>query len=433
MPLDTAQGAAKTYGNYELGQKIAEGGMGSVYRARHVGTGEQFAIKVLSAHLVANQVLLQRFEQEFRAAGKLDHPNIVRAIDYGVENGVPYLVMELVEGETLGQRVERGGRLGEAEAIRIALQVAQGLHQAHAQGIIHRDVKPDNILLTPTGEAKLADLGLVKDAEGDLNLTRTGRGLGTPHFMSPEQFRNAKHADVRCDIYSLAASLYMAVTGELPFRSCSPLDAWMKKINNDLPAPCQMVPTLSPRLDWAIRRGMSADPDKRPASCKEFAEDLLGRSIASQTDFSVLAEPPPSWYVRYRDVHGAVQRTQGDLNSLRRALQMGRLGNPSAVQVSATEAGPDLPLRAVPEWRDLVIQPAALLLNRGAAREVSRSPSSADLSSSRAATSQARQAPAAMPNLDLQPVHSGLDWMTWLLVVLFAAAGFLLGFLLLSQ
>src|SRR5262249_34870638 len=152
--------------------------------------------------------------------------------DFGHEQGLPYLVMEFVEGETLGQRIEREGRLTEDEAIRVIAQVAQGLQKAHRLGLVHRDVKPDNILLTRDGQAKLTDLGLVKDADSDLNLTRTGRGLGTPIFMAPEQFRRAKDADARCDIYSLAATLYMMVTGTLPFEACGPLDAWMKKINN---------------------------------------------------------------------------------------------------------------------------------------------------------------------------------------------------------
>src|SRR5439155_20397493 len=115
------------------------------------------------------------------------------------------------------------GKLTEADAIRLLAQVAQGLHRAHKQGLIHRDVKPDNILVTPEGVAKLADLGLVKEMEHDLNLTKTGRGLGTPHFMAPEQFRNAKTVDVRGDIYSLGATLYAMVTGIVPFDNASPL------------------------------------------------------------------------------------------------------------------------------------------------------------------------------------------------------------------
>ena len=118
----------------------------------------------------------------------------------------------------------------------------------------------------------------MKELEADLNLTRTGRGLGTPHFMAPEQFRNAKNADVRCDIYSLGATLYMMVTGELPFKSNGPLDAWMKKINNELEPPRKVNRDLSERVDWAIRRAMSPDPVQRPESCREFVEDLTGQS-----------------------------------------------------------------------------------------------------------------------------------------------------------
>src|SRR4029077_1184290 len=180
--------------------------------------------------------------------------------------------------ETLGQKIVRQGAMPEKEAIRVIAQVAQGLQRAHREKLVHRDVKPDNILVTNEGVAKLADLGLVKEVEADLNLTRTGRGLGTPHFMAPEQFRNAKNANIQCDIYSLGATLYMMVTNELPFRSNGPLDAWMKKIQNDLTPPRQLVPLLSERVDWAIRRAMSADPDRRPTSCREFVEDLTGHS-----------------------------------------------------------------------------------------------------------------------------------------------------------
>src|SRR5262249_43933827 len=161
-PLDTSRPAMQSVGSYDLIEKVAEGGMGAIYRARHRQTGQVVAIKVMSAHIASNTVLLKRFEQEFKAASRLDHPNIVRAIDYGDPGSTPFLVMEFVEGESLGQKLERDGRLPETEAIRLIAQVAQGLHRAHKQGLIHRDVKPDNILITPDGQAKLADLGLVK-------------------------------------------------------------------------------------------------------------------------------------------------------------------------------------------------------------------------------------------------------------------------------
>src|SRR5262249_20076947 len=160
--------------------------------------------------------LRKRFEQEYHVASSLDHPNLVRALELGDHDGAPFIVMELVDGPSLGDQIERDGKLQEAHAVRIISQVAEALEAGHKQRIIHRDVKPDNILLASDGLAKLTDLGLCKDIEGGDGLTRTSSGLGTPNFMAPEQFSDAKHADARCDIYSLGATLYMAVTGQLP-------------------------------------------------------------------------------------------------------------------------------------------------------------------------------------------------------------------------
>ena len=278
MAFGISKSTLMKVGSYDLLDQIAEGGMGTVYKGRNRESGQIVAIKIVPEGMADNHTLQTRFQKEFKAASNLDHPNVVRALEYGVLGGRPYLVMEFVDGESLGQRIERDGRIPEAEAIRIIALASQGLHHAHKNGMVHRDVKPDNIIVTKEGQVKLLDLGLVKEADNDVNLTRTGRGLGTPHFMAPEQFRNAKNADVKCDIYSLGATLYQMVTGELPFRSMGPLDAWMKKINNELTPPSQIVPDLSERINWAILRAMSADPEKRPDSCREFVEDLTGYS-----------------------------------------------------------------------------------------------------------------------------------------------------------
>jgi serine/threonine protein kinase len=361
MGLETA----KSVGSYDLLEKIAEGGMGAIYRGRHRESGQVVAIKLMPPHLAQNPVLLKRFEQEFRAASRLDHPNIVRALDYSDNGDMPYLVMEFVEGESLGRKLEREGRMSEADAIRIIAQVAQGLHRAHKQNLIHRDVKPDNILVTPDGVAKLADLGLVKETETDLNLTRTGRGLGTPHFMAPEQFRNAKNADIRCDIYSLGATLYMMMTGELPFRSNGPLDAWMKKIQNDLTPPRQLVPGLSERLDWAIRRAMSANPEQRPASCREFVEDLTGHSTRRLPTVDSSTPQAELWYLVYRDEGGQPHTVKGTVPAVRRSLRDGLLGDASNIRAGRTKAGPFEPLRSYPEFRDLVVTAAPLSVPQG--------------------------------------------------------------------
>jgi serine/threonine protein kinase len=357
MALETSSQPLQSIGNYDLLDKVAEGGMGSIYKGRHRETGQIVALKVMPTHMAGNAVLLKRFEQEFRAASLLDHPNIVRALDYGDAGSSPYLVMEFVDGESLGQKLEREGRISETEAIKIIAQIAQGLHRAHKTGMIHRDVKPDNIMVMPDGTAKLADLGLVKEVEADLNLTRTGRGLGTPHFMAPEQFRNAKNADVRCDIYSLGATLYMMVTGDLPFKSNGPLDAWMKKIHNEITGPRKVNPEITERVDWAIRRAMNADPEKRPASCREFVEDLTGHSTRKVTAADSGAVANDIWYLVYKDEMGVLHTVKGTTQAIRRSLKEGLLGDAANVRASRSKTGPFDPVRSYPEFRDLVAAP----------------------------------------------------------------------------
>ncbi len=426
MTTGAPQGALLGVGNYDLLQKIAEGGMGTVYRGRRRDTGAVVAIKVVPPHLSRNPVLLKRFEKEFIAASRLEHPHIVRALDFGEDNGTPFLVMEFVDGESLGRRIERHGRLPEAEAIRIIGQVAQGLHKAHRQGLIHRDVKPDNILITMDGTAKLTDLGLVRELDTDLNLTRTGRGLGTPHFMAPEQFRNAKNADERCDVYSLGATLYMAVTGELPFRSLNPLDAFMKKVQNELPAPRSLVPSLTERTDWAIRRAMSPDPATRPASCREFVEDITGRSTRKSLLTPIDGVPHDLWYLVYQDEEGTTHTVKGTTFSIRRSLRDGLLGDATNIRAARSKEGPFEPLRSHPEFRDLVIDPAKTPPARTSqADKTTPIPLEPIRSASPPATTPvlARPSQPRAPAILLTPVESGggLDWRIWLLIAGLAA------------
>ncbi len=347
-------------GNYDVLAKIAEGGMGTVYKARHRFTGEVVAVKVISPGTNRSPVILQRFEQEFRAAKVLDHPNVVRAIEYCGSGPHPFLVMEFVDGESIGQRVEREGAIPEAEAVRLTAQVCDGLQRAHKQGLVHRDVKPDNILVTREGVAKLTDMGLVKEVDGDLNLTKTGKGLGTPHYMAPEQFRNAKGVDVRGDIYSIGATLYAMVTGTVPFANSNPLDCWMRKIKNEFPPPKELNPALSDRVDWAIRRAMSAEPSQRPASCREFLEDLTGQSRGSGSVKPAAPNPAEVWYMVYRDETGQSHTVKGGTDSIRSALREGLLGDASTILVGRTKTGQFLPLMSIPEFRDLVVAPAPL-------------------------------------------------------------------------
>jgi serine/threonine protein kinase len=348
---DNLHGVIQRLGYYDLLAKIAEGSAGLVYKARHCRSGQLVAIKIVSPRLAANPVYLKRFEQEFRAASMLDHPSIVRALEYCGQMSPPFLVMEFVEGEALGQKLERDGRMPEQEAVFLIVQVCQGLHLAHKKGLIHRDVKPDNILVTPDGQAKLCDLGLVKETETDLDLTRTGRGLGTPHFMAPEQFRNAKNADVRCDIYSLGATLYMMVTGEMPFSEASgPLEAWMQKVNNGLKPPRELVCTLSERVDWAIQRAMNADPALRPATCREFVTDLLGRCTHKTATPDSSDAEIDLWFVEFLDEHSRQRTAMGTTQDLCRALMDGQLGDVSRVRVGRTKRGPYQLLASLPQF-----------------------------------------------------------------------------------
>jgi eukaryotic-like serine/threonine-protein kinase len=361
--MTTDATAPTQLGVYDILSKIADGGMGTVYKAKNRNTGAIVAVKVIAPATAKNPILLQRFEREFVAAKVLDHINVVKAIDYCGALPHPFLVMEFVDGLSIGQRIEQRGAYPEAEAVKLVAQVCDGLQCAHKQGLVHRDVKPDNILVTRDGVAKLTDMGLVKEVEGDLNLTRTGRGLGTPHYMAPEQFRNAKSVDVRGDIYSLGATLYAMVTGVIPFDNASPLDCWMRKIRNEFPSPKDLNPALSERVDWAIRRAMSAEPNQRPSSCREFLEDLTGQSrTAAKPAQSAPAAATDVWYLVYRDENNQPHTVKGSTDGIRKALRDRLLGDPSGVVVSRTKSGNFVPLHGTPEFRDLVVTPTPMPL-----------------------------------------------------------------------
>ncbi len=270
------QASLPQLGDYEVLDMIAEGSMSSVYRGRHRETGTRVAIKVPHPAVMASDELRERFRQEYQAGRMLNHPNLVRMLDFGQTDAGYFLVMEYVDGSDFWGRIVEQGRLPEREAVDVILQVARGLQEAHRHGIIHRDVKPENILLTADGKAKLGDLGLIKDLEGTANLTCAQKGLGTPNFMAPEQFTEARQADARCDVYSLGTTLYMAVTGVLPFEGRSVAATLRKKLNNEITPARQIVPNLSERVDWVIRRAMQLDPERRYPTCLAFIQALTG-------------------------------------------------------------------------------------------------------------------------------------------------------------
>lgn len=254
-------------GAYELLERIGAGGMSTVYRARDTRSNATVAVKIASRQVIGNPQLSRRFELEYALVRPLDHPNLVKVLDHGVADKLPYLVMEFADGPSLEQHLKKHPRLAEHEAIAITLQVAEALDYLHGQKIIHRDVKPGNILLTAYGDAKLADLGLIKDLDSLTPLTKSRMSVGTTQFAAPEQFDDARSADAASDVYSLAATLYVMVTGEYPFGAAGGIQGLQRKLANQFETPVSKRPDLRDSVDAAIRLGLHAEPLKRPPLC----------------------------------------------------------------------------------------------------------------------------------------------------------------------
>jgi serine/threonine-protein kinase len=259
------ENAPEQLGHYKLVKLLGAGGMGAVYLADDQLVRRQVAVKVLSRHFTQEREVVSRFKREARAAVQLRHPNLVPAYEVGEEGGLPYYVMELCEGEALDEILERESRLPVAQVLDIAIQAARGLGYAHAQGVLHRDVKPGNIFLTKEGIAKILDLGLVKNLY-DLRQsfqTLGGTTLGTPNYISPEQAQGRPDLDGRTDQYSLGATVYHLLTGTIPFDDPAPGATLMKQVKEQLPDPRDLRPDVTPALVTVLARMMAKDPANR--------------------------------------------------------------------------------------------------------------------------------------------------------------------------
>ena len=242
--LERAPEDCPIYG-YEIEGELGQGAMGVVYKARHIFTGRTTALKILPLDKATESASLERFKREAMAMMRLQHDNVVRAYDFGGSDEHYYLALEFVDGESLVHVLEREGRLPERRTLEIGRQVALGLGCAHQHGVIHRDVKPENILVTAAGAAKLCDFGIVKlqDVEG-AELTQAGTTVGTPYYISPEQARGESDLDIRSDLYSLGISLWHLATGRLPFSGESPGAILVKHILEPVPDPRSVHPDL---------------------------------------------------------------------------------------------------------------------------------------------------------------------------------------------
>ncbi len=281
-------------GGFELFEKIGQGAMGAVYRASQVSIGRIVALKVMRPALARDKQHLERFLREARASAKLSHPNIVQGIDAGHDKGYYYFAMEFVEGETLRRIMSREGPLPEQRCIEIGLQIARALEEAHRSGMVHRDVKPENILIeSSSGVPKLADLGLAKSVvAGDTSVTQVGTALGTPNYISPEQARGEQQIDIRTDIYSLGATLYHAATDTAPFSGTSAPVIMGKHISEPLEPPQRRNPNISPRFSHVIQKMMAKKPDERYQTPAKLIGDLE-RLLRGEMPAAELPRPLP--------------------------------------------------------------------------------------------------------------------------------------------
>jgi serine/threonine-protein kinase len=252
---------------------LGHGGMGRVYRA--VGpNGEEVALKLLKADLARDEVVRRRFDREARAAQRIVHGHVVPVLDVGEHQGTPYLAQAFVRGGTLGDKIDREGPIAVEAAVTMAVDVGGGLNAIHEVGLVHRDVKPANILLDEQGVCYITDFGLAKDSQGS-NLTRPGQAVGSLDYMAPEQIR-AEEVGPATDVYGLGCVMIAALTGQPPFADRTGMGMLWAHLQEMPPNPCTLRPELPEALGEAVLSGLEKDPADRPQSTLEYAERIAG-------------------------------------------------------------------------------------------------------------------------------------------------------------
>jgi serine/threonine-protein kinase len=401
MPGDLLH-EVRTLGGYRLLRQLGEGGMGAVYLGYHEGKDQQVAIKVLADHLANNQAYIDRFYREAKSGALLHHPNIVRTLNVGQDQatGKYYLVLEFVDGQTAQALLDKQGRLALGDAVHIALDAARALEHAHSRSIVHRDIKPDNILITRSGVSKLVDLGLARRLDEASHLTAARQGFGTTHYMPYEQAINAKYADGRSDIYALGATLYHFVTGSVPFSGDNHLEVVEKKNQGIFTPASKLNATVPPVLDHILSRMLAREPRDRYQTASELIVDLERSRLAApvpsfadpnqalqdpwvQKCLTTSAEPtrldpempplpvpstnvptrqgpdetaltPPRdgvWVLRYRNMAGKVCRVQASTEQIVLRLRRGRL--PAKIEARHASGKDYHPLSFYPEFKDI--------------------------------------------------------------------------------
>jgi serine/threonine-protein kinase len=259
-------------GRYEVEELVGHGGMSSVYKARDALLERHVALKILHEQYSADEDFVERFKREARSVAQLQHPNIVTVIDRGEEEGRQFIVFEYIDGENLKEHVVRQGRLDVREALEIAVEVAHGLAFAHEQGLIHRDVKPQNVLLNGDGRAKVTDFGIARTLDVD-GMTQTGTVLGTSNYIAPEQ-ASGQRVDAHSDVYALGAVLYELLAGEVPFPGESFVAVAMKHMHEPAPNLLDVRRDVPLRVAAAVDRALEKDPEQRFPTMDAFAAEL---------------------------------------------------------------------------------------------------------------------------------------------------------------
>lgn len=338
-PMSDSLIGAVLLDRYKVTGRIGQGGMGAVYEATHTLIGKRVAVKVLLDKYAYKDQVVARLEQEARLASSIGHENIIDITDFGqTPDGRTFVVMEYLEGQSLAECVSKDGPLPEERAIRIALQVASALSAAHAKGILHRDVKPENVfLLRRKGQdfVKVVDFGISKSLRGEEDggasprLTQTGMVLGTPLYMSPEQARGDDDLDQRIDVYALGVILYEMVTGEVPFQGSNYLNIISRVLNDELRPLRELRPELSAGLESVILRALAKSRDERYPSCEALAADL-----------QAVSEDPDSADVHQRvGLPAAAPRPRRGLRSLAWIAVVGAVLSAVAVTVAMLQPG----------------------------------------------------------------------------------------------
>jgi eukaryotic-like serine/threonine-protein kinase len=274
---------------YELEELAGTGGMSSVFRAHDRLLDRKVALKILHQQYTDDADYVERFRHEARSVAALSHPNIVTVIDRGEHEGRQFIVFEYIEGENLKRLIERRGPAPVDQALELAMQIARGLFFAHQQGLVHRDVKPQNILLNGDGQAKVTDFGIARSLDVKHGMTQTGTVLGTSDYIAPEQAQGQR-VDEHTDIYSLGVVLYELLTAEVPFPGENFVAVAMRHINEPPPAIRDRRPDVSPRLEAAVHRAMAKDPAERFATMAEFCQELEA-CLAEVQGTQIIAPP----------------------------------------------------------------------------------------------------------------------------------------------